>query len=827
MHRFQVAVFVVFLLALIVFSTSRLPSGPALSISHRELRTAAGIPKAQLSDSGYDVLLDIPGHIANAELFRHPQKFFSGRRIRIVKKGVWPGFSAFPPGLQPPETIILAKREGISGRILSEKNVKMEKFRKDYFAVDIPPETETGFYTLDFTVDKMTASVPIEIYGLTAKEREDIKTPHQPAMAPPGVSLIKNLDCNNCYWELTSGTNPQNENYGYFVGGGAADFLVQTTDGWASKQVFSIDALTQLPKKYFRGDPELAFTRDGRLVIASLLYYGSEPISGGIYTEAAPTGFPVNLVQTIVQPVPPNLPPDTWLIFDYEKIAVDTFANSPYQDSTYIFANSVYFEDEGVYGTGFYTIRGTTITRAKAEDIGFIQPPQSAIVAPGGIIYAGRNDGLEQNLYYSLDGGHSFQISTIHRIENHQGCTARVSTTSDRAWGLDTGVDLAVGENGRLYAAWADFQTCIEDSTFEYGWYAYDNDVFISYSDNHGITWSNPVKVNNDDSGGDQGFPSIKVRDGVVYVAFLDHRENQDAAQYDVYLAKSFNDGVTFEGNLRVNDMPVENYYGGRNPGDYLDMVSLGGQKTFIAYPCEKSDNPNGGNPDDACVSVLASNFAISNEHSAEVTSSSAAIHWETNWPSNSYVIYSLNDQIPMEAHDLSHTTSHSILITGLQPNSVYSYGVSSCVDGVCWPGTGIHVFQTSPQPSPTPSPSPGSCASMGGQCFSSSCWSFHHRYSLPGGSCPAGYSCCDGLIPISHPGVGGSPLMSEVYVKDSSSGMVLLSENAAGNAAERESFKSYSAIALVAAGVLATAWFFYGKRRNRHKARRRTGMRR
>ncbi|MFH1200319.1 MAG: hypothetical protein V1708_04585, partial [Candidatus Micrarchaeota archaeon] len=74
--------------------------------------------------------------------------------------------------------------------------------------------------------------------------------------------------------------------------------------------------------------------------------------------------------------------------------------------------------------------------------------------------------------------------------------------------------------------------------------------------------------------------------------------------------------------------------------------------------------------------------------------------------------------------------------------------------------------------------------------------------------------------------GGGGSPLMSEVK-QDASSGMVLLSEGDARNAADRESFKSYSAIALVAAGVLASAWFFYERRRNLRKTRPQMRMRR
>ncbi|MFH1199485.1 MAG: hypothetical protein V1708_00290 [Candidatus Micrarchaeota archaeon] len=212
--------------------------------------------------------------------------------------------------------------------------------------------------------------------------------------------------------------------------------------------------------------------------------------------------------------------------------------------------------------------------------------------------------------------------------------------------------------------------------------------------------------------------------------------------------------------------------------------------------------------------------------HPADVTPTSAIIKWETWHPSDSTVFFGTNSQQTGFATSSSYVTSHVVQLSNLLPSSSYSYRVVSSRYGYEYPDNGVYYFYTL---TPTPSPPPGSCASVGGACLSGSCWANHHRYTVPGGSCPVGQSCCGALI-SNQPGGGGSPLMSEVkeeVLGQGESGLVLLSQEDARIAGERESFKSYSAIAFVAALVLATAWFFYGRRRNLKNARNKTVRRR
>lgn len=102
-------------------------------------------------------------------------------------------------------------------------------------------------------------------------------------------------------------------------------------------------------------------------------------------------------------------------------------------------------------------------------------------------------------------------------------------------------------------------------------------------------------------------FPSVAVDDkGVIYIAFIDHRDNQDKPTVDVYLAASSDGGKTFSKNLRVNDLSIPIGQGGRVIGDYLDMVSAGESRIFVAYPCVGlSGWVSSNTPSDACVTTV------------------------------------------------------------------------------------------------------------------------------------------------------------------------------------------------------------------------------
>jgi len=429
---------------------------------------------------------------------------------------------------------------------------------------------------------------------------------------------ILRIGCGSCYWESVSGINPTDENFGYLIGAGLNNF-VQTTDGWETSTTFQIDDLANHPiTRGYILDPKLTFSEDGRLIVVSLLGSKSgnppEPITGGIWKDSAPKNIPPQFTQTLLTPIPPNWDmtvPGHGIIYDYGKISVDIYPESVNHGNTYVFAARALFED-GSIGPGLFIIDPNGQITLKSTGPSGIHFAHSTVVGPDGTLYVAGSfpnpSGFGSSPVMVAVSSNAGQTFTRHNVDvniHHslRNCEARTSTISDRAWFIYRGPELAVNKNGVLYAVWSLPKECVDDSNFEFDQYGRDWDVYVSFSTDQGTSWSNPVRVNDDTTGGDQGFASIAIdEDGTVYVAFLDHRNDQDKAQFDVYIAESTDGGISFSKNLKVNDISVPNVFGHRDPGDYLNMVSVGDTKVFVSHPCVNTDFNQEGKPSDACV---------------------------------------------------------------------------------------------------------------------------------------------------------------------------------------------------------------------------------
>jgi hypothetical protein len=135
-----------------------------------------------------------------------------------------------------------------------------------------------------------------------------------------------------------------------------------------------------------------------------------------------------------------------------------------------------------------------------------------------------------------------------------------------------TGVDRSRGPNrGSVYVAWIDQR---------HG----DPDVFLAASRDGGTTWSEPLRVNDDDKGNgkEQLFTWMAVDplDGSVNLIFYDRRDLKDT-QTGLTLARSVDGGRSFV-NHRVQQEPFPCY-----PdvffGDYIGVAAHGG-RVVAAY---------------------------------------------------------------------------------------------------------------------------------------------------------------------------------------------------------------------------------------------------
>jgi hypothetical protein len=121
--------------------------------------------------------------------------------------------------------------------------------------------------------------------------------------------------------------------------------------------------------------------------------------------------------------------------------------------------------------------------------------------------------------------------------------------------------------NGNVYVAWADYGNG----------YAV---ILFSRSLDGGVTWSKPIRVNDDTTTNDHFFPWMAVSHGLVSIDFYDRRLDPHNHLMDVFYAESADGGVSFSPNLRVTDQPSD-------PGtlsfigDYIGIASNG----TLAHP--------------------------------------------------------------------------------------------------------------------------------------------------------------------------------------------------------------------------------------------------
>ncbi len=118
---------------------------------------------------------------------------------------------------------------------------------------------------------------------------------------------------------------------------------------------------------------------------------------------------------------------------------------------------------------------------------------------------------------------------------------------------------------GRLYLNWAD-QRNGEKNT----------DIFVTYSDNQGETWAEPIQVNQDRTQKHQFFTWMAVDqvNGNLYFVYFDRRNYSDL-KTDVYLSISNNGAQTFD-DKRVSEkpfMPNEKIFF----GDYINISAYNG----------------------------------------------------------------------------------------------------------------------------------------------------------------------------------------------------------------------------------------------------------
>jgi len=115
-----------------------------------------------------------------------------------------------------------------------------------------------------------------------------------------------------------------------------------------------------------------------------------------------------------------------------------------------------------------------------------------------------------------------------------------------------------------------------------------DFDIFLRYSDNQGVTWSSPLRINDDSiaNGRDQFHPWLCVSDdGAVNVVFYDRRNDPANFLMDLYVAQSFDGGASFEPNRRVTTVSSDPTAGSMRAGLIGEYVGLAASSASRIHP--------------------------------------------------------------------------------------------------------------------------------------------------------------------------------------------------------------------------------------------------
>jgi hypothetical protein len=115
-------------------------------------------------------------------------------------------------------------------------------------------------------------------------------------------------------------------------------------------------------------------------------------------------------------------------------------------------------------------------------------------------------------------------------------------------------------DSNTVYVVWNDGRW---DQTFTTSWgqTGQHGDIAFTRSTDGGVTWSPPVRVNDDTlaNGIDQFQPAVAAAPGgLVSVTWYDRRDNPNGYLYHVYHAQSTDGGVTWGANQRVSDVPSD-----------------------------------------------------------------------------------------------------------------------------------------------------------------------------------------------------------------------------------------------------------------------------
>ncbi len=337
------------------------------------------------------------------------------------------------------------------------------------------------------------------------------------------------------------------------------------------------------------GDPVTAYDGMGNLYYQNM----RSPITGAYVIRSTNNGqtwpFPVT---TAISGADKN-----WMACDQSPTVTP---NSPYAGYIYTsmtasgftghnFARST---DHGATWQQTFTASGSPLPGAMVA-VG----PNGA--TDGGSVYFVTNTGNSfaavYTFYRSTDGGATFQLMSTQNFAGYVGTNVNgrnsVQNFRTRPYPFIAADNTNGPYRGRLYLVYA--------SNFPAG-NGNKPDIFCRYSTDFGVTWSNPVTVNDDanSQNNHQWHPSIwcDTQNGRLYVKWMDTRDTPTSDSAYIYASYSEDGGQTFVTNQRVSNQKMRincTSCNGGTPaylGDY-DAITSYGDVSMITWTDFRAGN--------------------------------------------------------------------------------------------------------------------------------------------------------------------------------------------------------------------------------------------
>ena len=326
------------------------------------------------------------------------------------------------------------------------------------------------------------------------------------------------------------------------------------------------------------GDPVVCFDSDSNVFISGICFKRpTNPLNNiagwtpgpddGIFvaksTDGGKTFNQINILAAAMQ-APISFHDKEWMAVDMNNgnVYVVWVVFTLYSWATVLFSRST---DNG----NSYSMPPMVISEYQALEVG--SQGSTIQVTPDGKVHISWIDFNQGQVRYtySTDEGASFStpISICEVVELPRTISGNDYRTPTL---LMSAVDLN-DENGSLYLTWNDYRTG-------------DSDALLIYTHDNGATWSEPVRVNDDEfeNGLDQYFPAVAVSpDGYVHVFFYDKRNDENNTMMEIYYAISMDGGDNWTVNINASDAAFD---GNNAPHPFIGDYNGAAASNHTAY---------------------------------------------------------------------------------------------------------------------------------------------------------------------------------------------------------------------------------------------------